>query len=500
MTRLAGLLLVAGILLSDRWQHPLLAVAFFSAASFLLTAAGAPFPFQAPARPFSAMLWASAGLALLVVLLKPALQAAFPGPVAPYSLDMYFLARPGIANDIQAAAFSGWGRLWAIALLAGLSLAWLRWSLESRREALVFGGLLVLAFFIKLAVAHLADGGMLVLGQKIESKNNGYFHVLGIIDEIGPWEYLRHFQTVQKAFGYHVDTHPFFPGLAYWLIRKVAGHSPLAVGLWVAGINALTAPLLALLGWRLTGSRLAALAAGLLWASSPLNAILSSSGADAFAALAVAALLLAFDFALEGEWSAWPAGLAFLAATLFSYSAILLLLFVFLWAWRERSGGAWALSARVALPALAAHLLLWIFSAGSVNYLASMSLGLTIHQSMNAVRIYEIWSWLNVFLYCGFAGCGMAVAAILAFAGKAQGRLGSFLSAAWPFLALLVLSALGKAEVQRQFIFGGLFLALAAAALLASLPLQQQFRGCAFLVLLGFAHCAALEILVVDQW
>lgn len=497
-------LLILGVGMSDQWVHPLVAFACLALGAALWMAGGARI--GAPCRGYPGWLGqaAAAGvLAALVAGLHWAVFSRWPPPAEqPLSMSLYFPPRPGAVNDFAEAAYSGYGWAWLLPAGALACLAWARWSLRTPLRLLALAGLWLLALGLKLMVAGLGEGGLFLLERKTLSMNNGFIHMAPLIGRVGAWKFACHFTDVQRHFGWHVDTHPFLPCLVYAWMAQAAHGSGLLVGLWVAAVNAATAPLLAATAFRLTRSWTAAVAAGLLWATSPLSSMLSCSGSDAFAALGVAGLLLAWVLVLEGRLQAWVAGAVLFAASFFSFTVPALPLLLAGWSWSQ--GRDLRRTARHLLPLVlvpvAGHALLWALSGGRVDYIASMRLAIGVHASMNASRPYWAWSWLNVLLYAGYAGTGLVVAALSAFSSPMGGRGEGFLRAAWLFLLVLVLAALGRAEVERQFLFGGLLMVLASVSALRGLGQRRQ-RGLMLLwAALGLAHSAVLAVCTVDFW
>jgi hypothetical protein len=224
--------------------------------------------------------------------------------------------------------------------------------------------------------------------------------------------------------------------------------------------------------------------------------------------------------ALQGRpASAAAAGAWYFLGSLISVGFNIYPVFGGLWvaamAWRATAGPgrgllrtAWVFGLAAAV-ALGLHALLYLASGRHFNYLAVMSQSQHYHHNINLFRVYGLWSWANVLLYMGYAGLGL----MAAFAARSfstlwkMDRSDAFTLLASAFVWLLIFSAMGRAEVERIFIFGGMFLAVPAARWCAvpaagpALPVQGFSIGRLLsLCALNVACMACLQVFVLDFW
>jgi hypothetical protein len=320
---------------------------------------------------------------------------------------------------------------------------------------------------------------------------------------------------MQSTIGYHGDTHPPLPIYFYWVLRHLfAGNATLA-GLAVMFITSLAVVPIARTAQAMAG-RGAGLAAALLFASSPASLILSGAGIDCVVLLCMALALACVARAALGGAAAWKwslaAGAVFYVGGLMSFGVISSLVILGSWSlvalWRRHR--AWAPFLIEALTlwglftaALAAcHGLLWAASSGRFDYWKSVATGRWVHLQANQYRTYELWSWANIALYAGYAGVGLVALYLRrAFAAlwRADGR-DAFLLMSMPFLLTVIFAAFGRAEVQRQFLFGMVVLVLAAAPGLLREDGEPDAPHLLTALALGAANAAFLQVTVLDYW
>lgn len=501
------------------------AMPWYSAATLLLVW-GALDPARAgslaaPAKPWPRLL----GMTALVAGLGwglPRVARWFKGffftPEDRYSSDLMFKRRlGGGAMDIPGERFDPATLLWLLPVLLGLLallLAWRRWP---RFRPWAPWAAVAWGWLSKPCLAGLATGGIGIMGMKVSSINTAYYGLVEKADAMGWGAFILGFSELQGSLGPHGETHSFLPILVYKGLRLLTLDDPLRVALVLGGLNALIAVPVWRLAERYFGRASAGLVAALLLLSSPLSLILSAAGIDALFALLVALSLERLDAAARGVgWTAViQAGLAAFAGSLLSYGQPIVNLFFFPWVWWVWAGrrGGWLVGA---LPAfgqltaysvvfLALHLSLYAATAGGFNFLQGMDTAGKIHQVINHFRVYEIWAWGNVILYVGYLGLGLTAAwlwrlAEVLWRGE---QTDAWLVLSLALVATLILSAMGRAEVQRMFLYAAAFLAPAAAGVL-------RFRrawGAAFhlpglwlLACANIATAAALQATVLDYW
>ena len=417
---------------------------------------------------------------------------------------------PG-ASDIMGYPFQQQAWLAAV-LLWALALAMILIKRGSLGEGRLLTALFGLAMLGKVAMAGLSSGGLATLGLKITSVNSNYFTVAGRIS--GPLAYLSGFNAGQAGSGYHVDVHPPLPVLLYWALRVLLFSKPALAALAVMALSASAILPLYRLGKGLAGPE-GALASVCLFITSPLNLILGNAGIDSvvFTLVAVCVWLLWEAAQRDGFLLAAGAGASLGLASLCSFASIAALLFMAAWApivlWRRRDSGAGFVRPCLVLAAgfcaglAAVHLLLFAASLGRFNYLEALRTARVLHQAANQYRSYALWSWANVLLYAGYAGPALvllwvfAVARSLVRADSAQ----PFVQVSAALVLTLVLCAYGRAEVQRQFLFGAVFLLpVAAAALPRSAGGRVQAPALAVALGLNIVNAVLLQIYVLDYW
>jgi hypothetical protein len=200
-------------------------------------------------------------------------------------------------------------------------------------------------------------------------------------------------------------------------------------------------------------------------------------------------------------------------ATLCSFASILALPFLGAWGplllWRRGRGVREVLVRGCALGAAffaglaAPQALCYAASLGAFHYLEALRTARFLHQSANVYRAYALWSRANVALYAAYAGAGLvalwtfAVGRSLFEADNAQPVVQVSAAA----VLTLILSAYGRAEVQRQFLFGGVFL-LPAAALALPRGAAGRLQAPPLAVALGLniVNAVLLQIYVLDYW
>jgi hypothetical protein len=263
------------------------------------------------------------------------------------------------------------------------------------------------------------------------------------------------------------------------------------------------------------GGKGGGLAMAALFVTSPLNLILGNAGIDSvvFTLVALTVWRL-WKAATAGGWG-WPfaAGVSLGIATLNSFGSSSSLVFLGTWGllllWRgRRSLADFAVRNAVVWTAFSAGLLavhgaLWALSLGHFHYMESVRTAQFVHLSANQYRPFELWSWANVILYTGYTGLGLAVLWLARVGGDLfmadTTEPASMASAA--VVLTLVLSAYGRAEVQRQYLFAGVFLLPAAAA---ALPRGKDGRvqgpPLAAALALNVVSAVLLQMYVLDYW
>jgi len=496
------------------------AIPWFAAGTLLwaaLSAAGGgegPAPGPAP-RPW---LWAAlllvGGLALaaLVVWLRNWTHSELKWPEDRTSVDMLLVGRDGGgATDIAGGPFvqQAWlavVALWAAAVGAVVALR------DRVGAARMPWALFILALLGKIALAGLSTSGLGIIALKIGSVNTNYFTAAGLIS--GPWAFLRDFNANQATAGFHVNTHPPLPVLEYWVLRGALFSSPLAVAFAIMALSAAAVWPLYRLGRGLGGDEGGLAAAG-LFITSPLSLILGNAGIDSVVFTLVALSVWCLWEAVEARSWRWAAasGASLGLATLNSFGSSASLVFLGTWGllllWRRRrslddflmrNAGLWgAFSAAL----LAVHLALFAASLGHFNYLAAVHTAQYVHLSANEFRPFELWSWANVVLYAGYTGLGLLALWILRAASSLARADHSdpavLVSAAT--LVTLIMTAYGRAEVQRQYLFGAVFLLpVAAGALPRNRDGRLQWQGLAVALGLNALGAVALQIWVLDYW
>lgn len=435
------------------------------------------------------------------------------------STTLFFFRRTYGATDMVGAPFRDWDRLSAVVvmgvLLAMGALGLQRQRAEGSRKA--FWYLLGAAILAKLAVAHLGTQSLLVFGAKVRSVNTNYLALSKWVDARGLYGFIRDYNGLQFNIGAHGDTHSFAPIVFYWVLSKLALGNDMAVGLAVASLCALIVWPIHALATRIYGTPKAGLAAALLYLCSPMSLMLSNAGIDGMAALLVALLIERLDAAAcGGRWqAAAQAGVLLFLCSLMSFGGAVVLVFGGLWVLHrslastsDRVQGlarcAWILMLAL-LGALALHGGLYLATGGKFSFLASMSAATGAHKQANRFRIYGLWAWGNVFVYAGYLGIGSLAAwslRLLKSLWQADGR-DAFLAFGALQVLILILAAMGRGEVQREFLFGAFFLAVPTAAFVlkeraGALELRWGLLGA--LCLLNVATAVVLQVITLDFW
>lgn len=131
--------------------------------------------------------------------------------------------------------------------------------------------------------------------------------------------------------------------------------------------------------------------------------------------------------------------------------------------------------------------------------------------SLSQVRPFQLWVWVNVLLYAGYAGFAVVVLfltrASLSLWGPRSRDGMLFLSLS--LLAILVFSCLANGEVERVYHFAAIFLLLPAIGGLVTHQPEEPSKGfwegvsvpalfC--VVLLNLVNTLVLEVTVLDHW
>jgi len=458
----------------------------------------------------------AAGLAVgvLVVGLRAWALGHLVWPEDKTSLIMLLLPRlDGGASDIYGAAFRQWWALLpvaAVVLAFGALLAWRR-SLGTRQ---LLGSFFALSVLGKIAFAGLSAQGYGIIPRKIISMNTNFFMLSKLVDEKGVFGFLSTFNAQQAGMGYHADTHPPLAMLVYWVLKHLSFGSPTVTALGVMAISALAIWPLYRLGEALADEELG-LAMVVLYISSPMCLILGNAGADSMGItlMAFAAWLLVRSALQGGLKDAGIAGMLLGLAGMLSFASNAGLVFLgtlgLLLVWRKekawapfllRSGALWGC---FLVGMLAVQGFFWAASGFHFDYAEAIRTARFVHSQANQYRPYELWSWANTALYAGYAGAGLMGLWVLAQARSLFGAdtrdLSIPVSAA--FVLTMVFAAYGRAEVQRQFLFGLVFLLPAAAT---ALPRGEDGRllkaGLAFALLMNLATAVLLQVYVLDYW
>lgn len=454
----------------------------------------------------------------LILWLRTYTFAHLSVPADRNSLHHLFVPRASSSNDIVGKDFDRWMSLvWPLAFGAALgAVLAMRDRIKALPERRLLLGLLGLSILGKLCIAALSSQGLDIIGEKIISVNTNYYKLVSLVEERGVWGYVRDYGSLQLDQKAHGDTHPPGPVLLYWLLTRFLGKNPALVGMAIGFLSSLAVPLIYSVARRHYGSKEAGLAAALLYLSSPLSLILSSAGIDPIVSTVLMLGIYALSRAHEERpwvWGIWS-GLSFFAASFFSFGAPITLMVTGLWSLdtllRRRGTQGLVTLLWIWLPLLltfvACHGLLWAIFAGKFSYFKAVNDAQFIHRSMNQYRTYELWSWSNVLLFAGYTGLGLlAVSVIRSFSSlwRADGSDG-LLNASTPFVLTLIFACMGRSEVQREFLFGALFLALPAAAFFLK-PANKggdSLRSGVLGLALGWNLITAvmLEILVLDYW
>jgi 4-amino-4-deoxy-L-arabinose transferase-like glycosyltransferase len=364
-----------------------------------------------------------------------------------------------------------------------------------------------MAMLGKLALAGLSSDGMHIVPTKIASINTNFFNISKVIDDEGVFHFLKTFNGRQSGLGFHADTHPPLPLLIYWTLRRAFFGSYWGAALGVMALNAAAVFPWYHLGKRLGGAS-AGIAAAALFLSSPLTLILGNAGIDSVAFSAVSFGAYCIVAALQDDdWKRALQGGAFIAvAANCSFAANSSLVFLGTWglllAWRARTDftqflilslKVWGL---VTAGMLGVHLFFVVLSGGGFSYLGSIRSAQFAHMQANLFRVYELWSWANCLLYGGYAGLGLLtlwLGCLAASLWRADTR-DTAVIAGGAFVLTVVLAAFGRAEVQRQFLFGAVALIPAAC-----LPARKGWILTAAIAL-NVINAVFLQANVLDYW
>lgn len=475
-----------------------------------------------------AFLAACSAIPILIFLVRNYALNAYHLPDDIYSLHLFYQSRQSSALDIAGGAFHNYSSLWApliyLVVLLGGTFFFMTTKTFRPKTALLF--LLGAALLGKLAVAHLATPGLGILGKKITSIHNNYYDLADQIDSSGLVPYLKSFNSLQLAQGNHGDTHPFGPVVLYWLLKKTLASNPTLVALAIMFLSGLTIWPLFLLCTDLFGNAKFGYVAAALYLSSPMSLILSSAGIDSLVLTIMVTSFYFLNKAIKTQSikAALIGGGFIFLNSLFTVGATLFLMFCGLWTlwlcqmrasslldWFQKTIYVFAV---YLAPLFFLHLLLFLCLGGQFDYTQVMETALHAHRGMNSKRAYDLWVWANVALYVGYAGIPLVAAWLVqtlktAWSGNWRDP---FFSLSLPFLFTLVFSCMGRAEVQREFLYGFFFLLIPAVALLASptkmTPVQKktgwqavpQIPLALLLVALNFSNAVLLEVTVLDFW
>jgi hypothetical protein len=456
----------------------------------------------------AALLFA-AGLALgaAVWSMRSWMQLNLMWPEDKSSIWMIMMRRfNGGATDIIGATFTQWAWLWvAGAWAAGLGA--LLWMAPRLQEESLLWSLFAAAMLGKLALAGLSSAGIHIVADKIASVNTNFFSISKLIDQEGVLHFLKTFNSRQSGLGFHADTHPPLPLLIYWTLRRAFFDSTWGAALGIMALNAAAVFPWYHLGKRLGGAT-AGLAAAALYLSSPLNLILGNAGIDSVASSAVGFAAYCIVAALQDDDAkrAFQGGLFLALAANCSFAANAALVFLGTWglllAWRARSDAmqfllrslqVWGL---VTLGMLAVHGAFFALSGGDFSYMAAVRSAQFAHMQANLFRTYELWSWANCLIYAGYAGLGLLVLWLGCLASSlwnADTRDAAVI-AGGAFVLTVVLAAFGRAEIQRQFLFG-----LVALIPAACLPARKGWILTAAIAL-NVINAVFLQANVLDYW
>lgn len=485
-------------------------------------------PVKRPAHPLGMIVgltMLSAGIAWAIFGLREYAFAHFKMDPDVFSVMLFYLTRTASATDITGAPFLNYTKLWApvLFIISFGVFCWLATAKLLGRRRLLLTFLVAFGLLGKIAIAHLSTQGVGVLGKKITSINNNYYTLSDRIDSIGLRSYMKDYNQIQGLQGNHGDTHPFGPIVFYWILKKLLGGHPTLVALSVMLLACLTIIPIFLISEKIFRSTALGFAAGALYLTTPMSLILSGAGIDAMILLLMALSFygLVSSTHTNSRQGSYAAGICLFVATMFSAGSTLFLMFSGLWVLCETlklssSFSDWVQkSFRVLLPVLGLlaglHLLLYLFLGGSFSYRGVMDTALYHHRGMNQRRPYDLWIWANIALYIGFAGVPIVAAWLIQTIRKFQsfGSFDTFSVLSLPLLYTLVFACMGRAEVQREFLYGIFFLVIPAVPLLAASigqnrpsKLVPKISMGLFITLIFYNYINAmfLEIKVLDFW
>jgi hypothetical protein len=436
------------------------------------------------------------------------------------SMNLIFLSRVwAAATDIGGNRFTQKSLLIAPLLFGVVTLlgGWALWTWQRRRTGLLLAFLVLMAVLGKIAIASMSAYGLDIVGMKISSINTNYYNLTGKIDEIGLWTYLKEFNSLQVKQGFHGDTHPPGAVVFYWMLRHIFG-SAQAVGYAMMTICALTVlPLYSFIkdaGWGKAGG----IAVAVLFLTTPISLILSAAGIDSMILFCMALGLACIARGVLDKPFVWgmAGGAAFFVGSQFGFGLPAAIMFAGLWSlvmlWRRtQSLSAWAIAASLlwagfALGSVGPHLLMYAVFGGTFSYIQAMNTAQWIHSAANHYRVYEFWSWGNVVLYSGYAGAGLLglyLVRLFSALWRNDNRDPALLLS-MPFILTLIFACLGRAEVQRQFLFGAYFLLVAAApAMVRMMPdgsRELRMSALGAVATMNIVNAVILEMHVLDYW
>lgn len=419
-----------------------------------------------------------------------------------YGVFLFYIPRyRGADQGIPTAAFDAWPRL-LLPILWFLALLWSYPRLLRAPKAWGLSGLFLLAFFGKFSISFLNFGGWQSLAYETSSVATHYFELAEKIRG-RELEFVHYFNWIQPKLGTHGATHPFGPELFYDLLIRIVGDRPLEVA---ALMSVLTAPTcLAIWGIarELGVDYEKSFGVAMLYAMAPPNLILAESGIDCVFASCTAFGLWLMLRSLRQRDLLLPVllGLLIFGMSLLSQAAIVLPMMGLYVAFphlkrleSRRFALAWI--ALIFTVPLLAHLELWWATGTSFRYDQVVALAGQVHDAVFG-RPYSLWVWGNALLYLGYAGLGTATLYLLRlkelwWRGSAWSR---FDRLGLAMLATMLLSGLGRGEIQRLFLWSYLFVILGAGPW--ATENSSRFR---ITLALNYFSAVLLEMLVLDYW
>jgi hypothetical protein len=148
----------------------------------------------------------------------------------------------------------------------------------------------------------------------------------------------------------------------------------------------------------------------------------------------------------------------------------------------------------------------WALLLGHYNYPAGSNGAHFAHRNANFIRTYEVWAWGNVGVYAGYAGVALVGAWMLrAFSVLWNANNDDVaLPASLALILFLIFSAMGRGEVEREFLFGGLCLAIPAGRALLSRDAKGNLRASwpllSLAAALNIAAVCVLQVYILDFW